>query len=453
MLDIIILAAGKGTRMRSDLPKVLHTLGGKPLLKHVVTTSQALENSRLHIIVGHGSEKVRQEFSENQGINFIEQTQQLGTGHAVQQALPYLEEDGVSLILYGDVPLTKIETLKNLLALVDDNTLGLLTINLENPTGYGRIVRDLKDKVTSIVEQKDASEEELKLKEVNTGILAVKNSFLNQCLPLLSNDNAQGEFYLTDIIAMAVIEGLIIETSQPVNEWEVVGVNNRIQQAELERQFQLDKADELMTKGVTLLDPSRFDCRGVIETGNDIVIDINCIFEGENTIGNNVSIGPNCIIKNSIIGDGSIINANSIVEDASVEKNCTIGPFARLRPGTKLKAKSKIGNFVETKKAEIGEGSKVNHLSYVGDAKLGKDVNIGAGTITCNYDGVNKFQTTIGDNVFVGSNSALVAPVKIDDGGTVGAGSTITKDVEANTLSLTRSPQKNIADWQRPKKK
>jgi bifunctional UDP-N-acetylglucosamine pyrophosphorylase/glucosamine-1-phosphate N-acetyltransferase len=453
MLDIIILAAGKGTRMQSETPKVLHSIGGKSLLAHVVNTAQSIDNSKIHVVVGHGSEQVKDTFSADNSINFVEQKQQLGTGHAVQQVLPFLDKHSTTLILYGDVPLTTLETLDQLTGHVDENTLALLTVNLADPTGYGRIVRDEQQRVTSIVEQKDATSEELAINEVNTGILALKSQYLMQWLPMLSNDNAQGEFYLTDIIAMAVAEGLSIATEQPEDEWEVVGVNNRHQQAELERRYQKNIANQLMINGVTLLDPDRFDCRGEIQCGSDVVVDINCVFEGKNLIGNNVSIGPNCVIKNSNIGDNTLINANSILEDATVASDCSIGPFARLRPGTELSSKAKIGNFVETKKSLIGEGSKVNHLSYVGDATLGKDVNIGAGTITCNYDGVNKFQTTIGDKVFIGSNSALVAPVNISEGATVGAGSTITKNIEANKLSLTRSPQRTIDDWQRPTKK
>ncbi|MGH1487744.1 MAG: bifunctional UDP-N-acetylglucosamine diphosphorylase/glucosamine-1-phosphate N-acetyltransferase GlmU [Cellvibrionaceae bacterium] len=460
MLDIIILAAGKGTRMKSDLPKVLHPVGGRPLLTHVISAAQELEpktKNNFHIVVGHGADKVankvRASFDNSESINFIEQTEQLGTGHAVKQVLPHLNNDSVSLILYGDVPLIQQETLTRLIDQVDHNTLALLTVTLDDSTGYGRIIRNDSDAVTAIVEQKDALEEQLEIKEVNTGIMAVNSQQLQQWLPLLSNDNAQGEYYLTDIIAMAVAEGVLIATEQPQHEWEVMGINNRQQQAELERIYQYKQASQLMTDGVTLYDPNRFDCRGTLSCGTDVIIDVNCVFEGDNRIGNNVTIGPNCIFKNATIGNDTQINANSIIEDASLATACTIGPFARLRPGTELADNAKIGNFVETKKAIIGKGSKVNHLSYVGDAVLGKDVNVGAGTITCNYDGVNKHQTTIGDNVFVGSNTALVAPVTVEDGATIGAGSTINKDIEKDTLSLTRSPQKTFKEWQRPVKK
>lgn len=452
MLDIIILAAGKGTRMKSSLPKVLHSIGGKPLLAHVLTTAQALGNNHCHIVVGHGVEHVKATFSSESNIHFIEQKQQLGTGHAVQQVLPEITANSISLILYGDVPLISHQTLSRLINKVEKNTLGLLTVNLENPTGYGRIVRDGHGKVTSIVEQKDASEQQLAIKEVNTGIMAVNSEHLMQWLPHLSNANAQGEYYLTDIIAMAAADEIVINTEQPNHEWEVLGVNNRQQQVGLERIFQKNCADQLMVDGVTLLDPNRFDNRGQLSCGSDVVIDVNCVFEGENTLGNNVSIGPNCVIKNTVIGDNTVVHANSILENSQLANKCTIGPFARLRPGTELSAGAKIGNFVEIKKSSIGVGSKVNHLSYVGDTTLGSGVNIGAGTITCNYDGVNKHQTTIGDDVVVGSNTALVAPVSLEDGSTIGAGSTITKSVEKDCLALSRSKQTLLKSWVRPTK-
>jgi len=460
MLDIVILAAGKGTRMKSDLAKVLHPIGGRSMLSHVIATASGLGDYPLHIITGHGSAQVidsvkqlSKQLSLSTEPHFVQQTEQLGTGHAVQQALPLLSNDSITLILYGDVPLTSLDTLKALLEKVTPESLGLLTIELDNPSGYGRIVRDSKEAVTSIVEQKDAKPEQLGIKEINTGIMAVNSSQLKKWLPALSNNNAQGEYYLTDISAMAVADGVSISTAQPMEEWEVMGINNRQQQAELERIYQSKQAEEQMLNGVTLLDPQRFDCRGSLVCGTDVVIDINCVFEGHNRLGHGVNIGPNCIIKNTTIGDNTEIKANTVLEDTEIENDCTIGPFARLRPGTTLANKAKIGNFVETKKAIIGEGSKVNHLSYVGDAVLGKEVNVGAGTITCNYDGVNKHQTTIEDNVFVGSNSALVAPVTLGEGSTVGAGSTINKNVDRETLAVTRSPQKTLKDWQRPQKK
>ena len=451
MLDILILAAGKGTRMKSSLPKVLHPIAGKPLINHVIETAKFLTSDPLSIIVGHGAEQVKQELSEQH--TFILQEQQLGTGHAVQQALPYFRNDSVVLILYGDVPLISQSTLQRLVDKVNSNSLGLLTVNLDQPTGYGRIVRDIDGQVTAIVEQKDATKEQLSINEVNTGVMAVNSQHLQKWLPELSNDNAQGEYYLTDIIAMAQQQGIDINTDQPDFEWEVMGINDRHQQAELERIYQSNVARKLMTDGVTLLDPNRFDCRGNVSAGQDVIIDINCLLIGEVSLGNNVTIGANCIIQNSVIGDNTVIKDNTIIEDSEINSNCTIGPFARLRPGTKLSDQAKIGNFVETKKAQIGKGSKVNHLSYVGDAVLGNDVNIGAGTITCNYDGVNKHLTTIGNDVFVGSNSALVAPVTLEDGVTIGAGSTINRSVEKDTLALTRSPQKMHKEWQRPVKK
>jgi len=461
MLDIVILAAGKGTRMKSDLAKVLHPIGSRSMLSHVISTARELGDYPIHVITGHGAEQVKQSLSQDQSLqdlgslclNYIQQTKQLGTGHAVQQALPALNKDSITLILYGDVPLINATTLNKLIRRVTSTSLGLLTVSLKDPSGYGRIVRDSCGSVISIIEQKDATPEQLTIQEINTGIMAVNSAQLQSWLPALSNNNAQGEYYLTDIIAMAVAHDVEINTEHPEAEWEVMGINNRKQQAELERIYQGNQAEQQMANGVTLLDPTRFDCRGSLVCGTDVVIDINCIFEGNNTIGANVTIGANCIIKNTHIGDNSEIKANTVLEDTTIANNCVIGPFARLRPGTVLSTNAKIGNFVETKKTIIGEGSKVNHLSYVGDAILGKDVNIGAGTITCNYDGVNKHQTTIEDNVFVGSNTALVAPITLGEGSTVGAGSTINKNVESGTLALTRSPQKAMKDWQRPKKK
>lgn len=451
MLEIVILAAGKGSRMKSDLPKVLHHLAGKPLVEHVIQAAQPLTGLPMKTLIGHGADKVQQALGDKH--TFILQEQQLGTGHAVQQALPYLSDDSTVLILYGDVPLIKTETLERLIACSSDTSLGLLTVELDEPTGYGRIIRDTQQKITAIVEQKDASKDQLLITEVNTGIMAVNSKHLKQWLPSLSNNNAQGEFYLTDIIAMAKEQGITIEAEHPQYEWEVLGVNDRRQQAELERVYQRNLAEQLLVSGVTLLDPSRFDCRGTLSVGNDVVIDINCLFKGNVEIADGVTIGANCIIENAIIGTGTVIKDNTILEDVTIKENCTVGPFARLRPGTQLENNAKVGNFVETKKAHVGKGSKINHLSYVGDATLGENVNIGAGTITCNYDGVNKHQTTIGDGAFVGSNSSLVAPVKIGAGSTVGAGSTINKEVEKDTLAVTRAPQKSHKDWQRPTKK
>ena len=380
------------------------------------------------------------------------QSEQLGTGHAVAQALPDLPDDARVLVLYGDVPLTRHETLEGLVGTLDDNTLGLLTVTMDNPQGYGRIVRNANGDVQSIVEQKDASAEQQQIREVNTGILAVSAKHLKSWLPTLSNSNAQGEYYLTDIIAMAVEQGLGVSVSQPENPFEVQGVNNRLQLAELERWFQHRQADRLMTEGATLADPARVDVRGELSIGNDLWIDVNVVFEGKVSLGSNVSIGPGCVIKDATIADGAEIKANSVIEGAVIGANAQIGPFARIRPGTELAANTKVGNFVETKKAIVGEGSKINHLSYVGDASLGRNVNVGAGTITCNYDGVNKYQTVLGDGVFVGSNTALVAPVTVAAEATIGAGSTITRDVADHELAVARGRQRNIAGWEKPKK-
>ncbi len=452
MLDILVLAAGKGTRMRSDLPKVLHPIGGRPLVQHVVDTARQVGGDRIMVIVGHGAELVEQRMAAGD-VSFVLQAQQLGTGHAVLQALPQLRDEATVLILYGDVPLTRAETLHKLIAQVNDQQMGLLTVNLPDPTGYGRIVRDASGAVTAIVEHKDANSEQHRITEINTGIMAVKAKHLQQWLPQLNNNNAQGEYYLTDIIALARKSGVSIQVEQPEAIEEVEGINNRQQQAALERFYQKQKANELMVAGATLLDPARFDCRGTLEVGRDVVIDINCVFEGDVVLGDGVTVEPNCVIINSRIGNNTHIKANSHIEDTVIAGNCDVGPFARLRPGTQLAEGAKIGNFVETKKAVIGEGSKVNHLSYIGDTTIGKKANIGAGTITCNYDGVNKFKTEIGDNAFIGSNSALVAPVKIGSGATVGAGSVVTKDVEDAELAIARSKQRNIQGWERPTKK
>ncbi len=452
MIEAIILAAGKGTRMNSKLPKVMHLLAGKPFVEHVVDTTENLLPDQIHLVLGHGAELVESHFS-GRSLNVVIQEQQLGTGHAVKQVLPHLADDSVALILYGDVPLIQKETLERLSAVVSDKSMGLLTVKLDDPSGYGRILRDDKDVVTSIVEHKDASEAEKTVNEVNTGVMAVKASHLREWLPKVTNNNVQGEFYLPDIIAMANQGSIEVVAIEAEHEYEVQGVNDRKQQAQLERQTQLLIAENLMATGVTLLDPTRFDCRGDIHAGSDCSIDVNCVFEGSIELGDNVSIGPNCCIKNAKIGDGTNILANTVIEDATIETNCNVGPFARIRPGSILADGSKVGNFVETKKVHLGKGSKINHLSYVGDSTVGENVNIGAGTITCNYDGVNKFQTNIEDGVFVGSNSALVAPVTIGKNATIAAGSTITADVEADSLAVARQRQKKIPGWTRPSKK
>lgn len=457
MLDIVVLAAGKGTRMKSSLPKVLHPVAGKAMLGHVLDCARSLSQGAerdvcLNVVIGHGSELVEARFSASD-VRFVYQYEQLGTGHAVQQALPNLRPGAVVLILYGDVPLIQSSTLTKLINAVSSKSVGLLTVTLSDPTGYGRIIRDEQGRVTAIVEQKDANKEQLQIREGNTGVIAALAEDLQRWLPQLHNDNAQGEFYLTDIIAMAQREGKTIITEQPASENEVLGVNNRQQQAQLERFYQQQYAEQLMTAGVTLLDPQRFDCRGQLTAGHDVTIDINCIFEGEVTLGNNVHIGANCQLINCSIADGTVIKPHTIVEEAIIGEACDVGPFARVRPGTVLARGAKLGNFVETKKANIGEGSKVNHLSYIGDADIGKNVNVGAGTITCNYDGVNKFKTTMGDGAFIGSNTSLVAPVNVGAGATIGAGSTITSDVADDELGVARGKQRNIQGWKRPTKR
>jgi bifunctional UDP-N-acetylglucosamine pyrophosphorylase/glucosamine-1-phosphate N-acetyltransferase len=451
MLEVIILAAGKGTRMRSNLPKVLHKLAGKSLLQHVIDTALQLPLQRMHLVLGHGADLVQQQISHER-LQVVLQTEQLGTGHAVMQALPHLDDQATVLILYGDVPLIASSTLQQLLQLAQENTLALLTVKLPDPTGYGRILRDASGEVAAIVEQKDASAEQLAITEVNTGILAVSAAFLREQLPRLRNDNAQKEYYLTDLIALARGAGWRIRTLQTPHLHEVQGVNDRRQQAELERLYQQRQANRLMEAGLTLLDPSRFDCRGELTAGADCVVDINCVFEGRVRLGNQVSIGPNCYIKDAVIGDGVEILANTVIDGATIGDHCHLGPFARIRPGSNFAQGARVGNFVETKKAVVGPGSKINHLSYVGDATVGRDVNIGAGTITCNYDGVNKHQTHIQDEVFVGSNTALVAPVTLGSGSTIAAGSTITQDVEPHQLAVARQRQRNLDGWKRPQK-
>lgn len=452
-IKTIILAAGQGTRMRSKLPKVLHKIAGRALLQHVCDTSLTLENNTVFVVYGHGGEQVKNELSYLQ-VGWIEQAEQLGTGHAVQQAEANINDEDTVLILYGDVPLLKKATIETLLANVSDTSLALLTVCLGNPTGYGRIVRNQQHQVIKIVEQKDANEAEQLINEVNTGILATQGKRLKNWLSRLNNNNAQQEYYLTDVIEMAVLDGLEIKTSQPDNEDEVLGVNNRVQLAHLERVYQLQQTNELMTAGVTLRDPARIDIRGSFsKLGQDIDIDVNVIFEGKNCIGDNVSIGANTIIKNSVIEEGVEILPNCVIEDAVVGKGSRVGPFARLRPQAHLSENVHIGNFVEIKKSTIAHGSKVNHLSYIGDSIVGSGVNIGAGTITCNYDGVNKFQTIIEDGAFIGSNTQLVAPVTVGKNATIGAGSTITRNAPDEQLTLARAKQMTIKSWQRPVKK
>jgi bifunctional UDP-N-acetylglucosamine pyrophosphorylase/glucosamine-1-phosphate N-acetyltransferase len=451
LLEVIILAAGKGTRMRSDMPKVLHPLAGKPMLVHAVEQAQKLKPTHTHIIVGHRAEQVEAQVTPL-GAQCVPQKQQLGTGHAVAQAMPQVDNDATVLVLYGDVPLVPSELMQQLADQAGQRGLAILTVTLDDSTGYGRIVRNHQGDIQAIVEHKDANPEQRQIKEINSGILAAKASLLNGWLPRIESNNAQGEIYLTDIIAMAVADGVGISHLQPEFPQQVQGVNDRVQLAELERWYQFQQATQLLRDGVQLADPSRFDLRGELTTGKDIYIDINAIIEGKVHLEDGVHIGPNCHIKNAYIGAGTQVLANSVIDQAQVAACCNIGPFARLRPGTVLEEGAKVGNFVETKKTTLGKGSKANHFTYLGDTVVGQNVNIGAGTITCNYDGVNKFQTIIKDDVFIGSNSSIVAPVTIGAGATVGAGSTITKDVADNNLAIARGKQRNLATWAKPVK-
>lgn len=451
-LSIIILAAGQGSRMHSALPKVLHELAGRTLLEHVYVAAYRLDHRQIQIIYGYGGSKVPEALSYLQA-DWIEQKQQLGTGHAVKLAMPTVPDIDHVLILYGDIPLITFETLQQLVLAAQASGFSLLTSYLDEPTGYGRIIRDGQGNVTRIVEEKDATPEQRKLVEINTGMMVVKAKLLKRWLADLNNSNAQGEYYLTDIVEKAVGENIIVNTIQPESITEIHGVNNRAQLAELERYYQLIQAQHLMRHGVTLMDPSRFDLRGDLEAGRDVRIDINVVIEGSVSLGNDVTIGQNCYINNADIGDGATILPNCVIENAIIGNGCRIGPFARIRPDTRLAEGVHIGNFVEVKKTEIGVGSKVNHLSYIGDSEIGSNVNIGAGTITCNYDGVNKHKTVIGDNVFVGSDTQLIAPVVVGEGATIGAGTTVTKDIAADTLTVNKLEHKTIKNWQRPEKK
>lgn len=450
-LDIVILAAGQGTRMRSSLPKVLHSIAGKPMLAHVIDAARALQPNSIQVVIGHGAELVKQQLAADD-VSFVMQAEQLGTGHAVAQAIPNLKADNV-LVLYGDVPLIQANTLQSLVRGVTENTMALLTVNLADPAGYGRIVRNSQRQVMAIVEHKDATLQQLEICEGNTGILATSRSNMVRWLGQLSNNNAQAEYYLTDIIAMAVADGVAIATETASEPMEVQGVNDRLQLAKLERFYQSLQAQALMAQGVTLLDPSRIDVRGAVTVGRDITIDINVILEGNVEIEDNVRIGANTIIKNSILRAGAVIKANCHIEDSEIGPGADCGPFARLRPGTKLGKNAHVGNFVEIKNTCLGEAAKVGHLTYLGDSEIGARTNIGAGTITCNYDGANKHRTVMGEDVFIGSNSSIVAPITIGNAATTGAGSTITQDVPALALAVGRAKQRNIENWQRPQKK
>ncbi len=450
-LEVIILAAGQGTRMKSALPKVLHEVGGQPLLARVYHTARALDPRRIHIVHGHGAERVREQLGHLEA-NWVLQADQLGTGHAVAQALPMVEAASKVLVLYGDVPLIEAATLDRLVDAAGDG-LALLTVMLADPTGYGRIVRDSAGNIRRIVEQKDATEAERAIREGNTGLLCVDADRLRGWLGRLDNHNVQGEYYLTDIFAMAAEEGIAIHGIAAPTEEEVAGVNDKLQLASLERALQRRQARALLLAGVTLRDPERFDLRGELTAGRDVVIDINVVLEGKVVLGDGVTIGPGCVLREVTIGAGTTVKAMSVIEQAVIGAHAQIGPYARIRPETTIADQAHIGNFVEVKKSSIGTGSKVNHLSYVGDTTMGARVNIGAGTITCNYDGAYKHRTVIGDDVFVGSDTQLVAPVTVSDGATIGAGSTITKDVPPGELTLSRSKQMTLSGWKRPVKK
>ncbi|WP_427983244.1 bifunctional UDP-N-acetylglucosamine diphosphorylase/glucosamine-1-phosphate N-acetyltransferase GlmU [Agarivorans sp.] len=449
--SVVILAAGKGTRMRSALPKVLHKLADKPMVQHVIDTAKKLQPEAIHLIYGHGGELIQQQI-QDPSLNWVEQAEQLGTGHAMQQAAPHFAANQPVVMLYGDTPLISQQTIQRLLEALPEKGIALLTVNQDDPTGYGRIVRE-NGSVTAIVEHKDATEEQLAIREVNTGVLVANSDDLNRWLAQLTNDNAQGEYYVTDIIEMAVQEGNLVTAVQPDSIVEVQGVNDRVQLNGLERAYQKGQAEELLRQGVSLADANRFDLRGELSVGSDCFIDINVLIKGKVTLGNNVTIEANVILIDCDIADNVTIKANSIVEQASLAKDASAGPFARLRPGAKLEQDAHVGNFVEMKKSTLGKGSKAGHLTYLGDTTVGEYVNIGAGTITCNYDGVNKFQTIIEDGAFIGSDTQLVAPVTVGKNATVGAGSTITSNVEPEVLAISRTRQRSISTWQRPVKK
>lgn len=450
-MNVVILAAGQGKRMHSDTPKVLHQLAGKALLAHVIGTARALAPRVICVVYGHGGEAVRDGLADSGELVWVKQEPQLGTGHAVMQALPYLEAAARTLVLYGDVPLTRAETLSRLIAAAGQG-LGVLTVTLDDPSGYGRIVRE-RGKLSRIVEQKDATAAELALREVNTGIMVAPTEKLKKWLSALSNDNAQQEYYLTDIVALAVAQRMPVEAAQPQAAWETLGVNSRAQLAELERVYQRNFADALLEQGVALADPSRLDVRGMLECGRDVAIDVNCVFEGQVSLGDRVVIGAHCVLKNARVAAGTRIEPFCHIDEADIGADCRIGPYARIRPGTSLAKDVHLGNFVEVKNSQIGEHSKANHLAYIGDTTVGRDVNIGAGTITCNYDGASKHRTIIEDGAFIGSDTQLVAPVRVGKGATLGAGTTLTRDAPAGQLTLSRAKQVSIENWSRPVKK
>lgn len=450
-LNIVILAAGKGTRMHSSQPKVLHEIGAKAILAHVIDCAKLLQPNKIIVVYGFGGETVRDAFA-HEDIIWVNQAEQLGTGHAMQQAEPHLDADAHTLILLGDVPLVDAQVCKRLIAQAQ-NRLVILSFNKADPTGYGRIVRKATGGVTAIIEHKDATDAQRNIIEVNTGIMAMPNKYLTKWLAQLSNNNAQSEYYLTDIVALAVQQGVEVNAEITTDEWSVTGINSKTDLSAIERVYQARIAQKLLQQGVTLKDSTRLDVRGTLDCGHDVQIDVNCLFEGKVTLGDKVKIAANCVIKNAVIATGTHIAPFTHIDDSQIGENSRIGPFARLRPGTTLAADTHIGNFVELKNAQVDIGSKINHLSYVGDSTIGKNVNIGAGTITCNYDGANKFRTIIEDNAFIGSDSQLVAPVTIGKGATIAAGSTITKDAPADQLTFCRAKeQKSIVGWTRPVK-
>jgi bifunctional UDP-N-acetylglucosamine pyrophosphorylase / glucosamine-1-phosphate N-acetyltransferase len=451
-LAVVILAAGQGKRMKSDLPKVLQPLAGVPLLGHVVSRARALNPASVHVVYGHGGDAVRAALA-SENLLWALQAEQLGTGHAVMQAMPGVDDDSLVLVLYGDVPLIRAETLSRLVEAAGPKAMSLLTVMLEDPTGYGRIVRNARGAIQKIVEQKDASKAQLRVREGNSGIMAVPAKLLRRWLGKLKNANAQGEYYLTDIIAMAVKDKIKVTPIISPTAAEVLGVNDKVQLAELEALHRAERARALMLAGATLADPARIDIRGEVIVGRDVFLDANVLFEGKVTLGDRVRIGPNVVLRDVLIGEGTVIHPNSVLEQSELGAGCIIGPYARVRPGSKLGANVHIGNFVELKKTEIADGSKANHLTYLGDAVIGKGVNVGAGTITCNYDGVNKSTTTIEDGAFIGSGNMLVAPLRVGKDATTGAGSTITKDVPAAQLTLARAKQMTLEGWKRPEKK
>lgn len=449
-LSVVILAAGKGKRMYSALPKVLHPIGGQPMLARVIATARQLQPAKIVVVYGHGGEQVREQI-QDPDIAWALQAEQLGTGHALKMALPHLPKVGRTLVLYGDVPLTTLATLQQLLAAAEQG-MALLVDVLPDASGYGRIVRNEAGEIVAIVEDKDCSAAQKAIREINTGMLVLPNARLDGWLGALKNGNAQGEYYLTDVIGLAVADGLAVPGVTVAASWEAAGVNNKWQLAELERQLQLNQARALLTAGVTLADPARIDVRGELQHGQDVSIDVGCVFEGQVSLGDKVQIGAYCVLKNVTVAAGTRIAPYSHLEDAVVGEGCRIGPYARLRPGARLAAHVHVGNFVEIKKATVGEGSKVNHLSYIGDADIGSKVNVGAGSVTCNYDGVNKYRTVIGDGVFVGSGTLMVAPVTLEEGATIGAGSVLTKTAPAGQLTVARAKQLTVPGWQRPQK-